>query len=543
MGITTAEPPRPDAHARAPAGPLAVPAPGQVRDQLARILQSRRFAQAERTRRFLQYVVEQALAGKSARLKQYSIATEALGRDAGFDPEADPVVRLEAGKLRRALEIYYLGEGAADPVRISIPKGGYVPVFALAGPAPRAVAVRTEPRGLDARRLVVLRFGTPAEARDCQAMAGFFLDQLTVELARYRDIKVVAPDILLPDAAPAGNPVETAAASEARFVLSGSVRRAGPRLRVTARLHDVEGQAILWSEAWDLDPAQPAQQDATARAAAGAICDVYGVVSHVLSVQSVHAPHLPWTLEDTIHRHRYLARTLTEPVYRLARRDLEIATERAPEHPAVWAGLGHAVFYGNVLGFDDDADWMALVHRHAQRSFELDHKNAFGHVVTALLQLYQQRFDEVFDTCARLEEAAPHAPATQLSLGFFRALAGDWEDGTRGLRDAVAKLVHPPGWAWRVTFLERFRAGDHARALAEANRYHAPEAFTPHLLRAAALAPLGRVEEARAAAAEALRLCPALPAIAGRYFRYLAPCDALARELRAALAQAGLPGR
>src|SRR3954469_2664783 len=112
------------------------PLPDDVRAQLERIIDSVEFAVSERARRFLRYVVDEALAGQGERIKAYTIAVEVLGRDEGFDANADPAVRLEAGRLRRALERYYLVAGQADPVLIAIPKGAYVPVFtARAAPA------------------------------------------------------------------------------------------------------------------------------------------------------------------------------------------------------------------------------------------------------------------------------------------------------------------------------------------------------------------------------------------------------------------------
>jgi hypothetical protein len=76
---------------------------------------------------FLAYVVEESLAGRADRIKAYSIATTVFGRDASFDPQSDPIVRVEAGHLRRALERYYLGAGREDPVEITIPRGVTVP--------------------------------------------------------------------------------------------------------------------------------------------------------------------------------------------------------------------------------------------------------------------------------------------------------------------------------------------------------------------------------------------------------------------------------
>ena len=100
-----------------------------IRATVERIVASPDFAASDRARRFLRYVVEETLSGRSERIKAFSVAVEVFGRDESFDPQNDPVVRIEAGRLRRALEHYYLLSGQDDPVIIDIPKGGYVPTF------------------------------------------------------------------------------------------------------------------------------------------------------------------------------------------------------------------------------------------------------------------------------------------------------------------------------------------------------------------------------------------------------------------------------
>ena len=83
------------------------------------MLSSAEFGATDRLKNILRFVVEEALAGRSERLKGYTIAVEVLGHDpASFDPQSDPVVRMEAGKLRRRLDLCYRGGGGADPVRI-----------------------------------------------------------------------------------------------------------------------------------------------------------------------------------------------------------------------------------------------------------------------------------------------------------------------------------------------------------------------------------------------------------------------------------------
>ena len=115
----------------------------RVRAQLERILASAPFADAERARRFLGFVVERALEGRDGEIKEFVIGVEALGRNTSFDPKSDPIVRVEAGRLRERLRSYYEGEGEADSVSISLPKGRYVPEFSerRLSAAPKRTAV------------------------------------------------------------------------------------------------------------------------------------------------------------------------------------------------------------------------------------------------------------------------------------------------------------------------------------------------------------------------------------------------------------------
>ena len=103
-----------------------------IRDQLERMLANPEFVATDKLRAFLRFVVEQTLAGHADRLKGFTIAMEVFGRSQDFDAARDPVVRVQAGRLRRAIERYYLVAGRDDPVRIDIPKGGYIPVFTAA---------------------------------------------------------------------------------------------------------------------------------------------------------------------------------------------------------------------------------------------------------------------------------------------------------------------------------------------------------------------------------------------------------------------------
>jgi TolB-like protein len=100
-----------------------------IDEQLQKMFLDPFFANSEILRKFLAFIVDQTLAGHANWLKEYTIAVNVLDKSADFKPQDNGIVRIHAGRLRRALHNYYLHNGESDPVKIFIPKGGYVPVF------------------------------------------------------------------------------------------------------------------------------------------------------------------------------------------------------------------------------------------------------------------------------------------------------------------------------------------------------------------------------------------------------------------------------
>jgi hypothetical protein len=101
----------------------------EIQAQLNRILSSKVFARSRRMRRFLEYTVEQSLLNNSTSVKEYTVALCVYDKPASFDPRMDPIVRVEASRLRSKLRDYYEDEGRSDPILISIRKNGYSPTY------------------------------------------------------------------------------------------------------------------------------------------------------------------------------------------------------------------------------------------------------------------------------------------------------------------------------------------------------------------------------------------------------------------------------
>lgn len=122
-----------------------------VRKQLSEILQSESFVRASRMKRFLEFIVEETLAGRAAQLCEYSIGVSVFDRSESFEPGLDPIVRNDARRLRQKLLEYYQGASFRNSGRIliEVPKGSYVPTFSRPRP-------RVETRGVRYRLTVSL---------------------------------------------------------------------------------------------------------------------------------------------------------------------------------------------------------------------------------------------------------------------------------------------------------------------------------------------------------------------------------------------------
>ncbi len=110
-------------------------AAAEIRTELEKVLRSAEFLRRPQLQRFLNFVVEEQLAGRGAQLKEYVLGVGVFGRPADFDPRLDSLVRVEARRLRAALEKYYQDEGRADPIKIELQKGSYLPGFVRPEPA------------------------------------------------------------------------------------------------------------------------------------------------------------------------------------------------------------------------------------------------------------------------------------------------------------------------------------------------------------------------------------------------------------------------
>jgi serine/threonine-protein kinase len=233
------------------------PAPDEVRRALNAIRTSRHLVRSESLIRFLEYVVEQKLAGKEDEIKEATVGVAVFHRGRFFDSRVDPVVRVEARLLRAKLAAYYASEGARDAVRIGLPKGGYVPDFQIVNPVQSTTPSRLSLWRITAAVLVLavaavlgLRFwprpgvasvavlpllnltGDPGNDYLCDGLT----EELTDTLARVPGLRVVARTSAFHFKGKAQDVRGIGAQLGVGHVIEGSVFRTGGQMRVTLQM-------------------------------------------------------------------------------------------------------------------------------------------------------------------------------------------------------------------------------------------------------------------------------------------------------------------
>jgi adenylate cyclase len=531
-----------------PAG--AEPTAAEVRAALERILRSSCFEHAGRASDFLRFVVGQTLAGEGERLKGYTIALQVFGRPADFDAQSDPLVRVEALRLRQRLTEYYAGEGAADVVRLDLPRGGYAVKASYASSEPAAAAQRetappaaqTRSRGsllaahsrlasvaaalllLVAAGVVAMQWEAPApEPRAAADVApesahrtkiavvplenlsntpGY--DRLAASLTEEIMLRLDELDLFViatqakwygPGAA-----LDGVLGAEHSYVLTGSVRDHGGGARITVRIIEAEMGTLIWSAAYD-EPSsieqQPLLQAKVAHDAAAAAAPFGPVFDAELALarRAAHTLELP----DCQTRYRAFRRATDPALFPEAFACFQSLVHRRPELGHAWAGMA-MMYVDEHMFHEGDGQSLQRARAAVETALRLDSSNVLANAALTRVQYYGG--DPEF--AATAEKALALDPRNPEMLGLLGILLAAYGDGVHGIElvDRAHALTPQPRPMFNLGYVFAYlQEGDGCAALPLAQRLDAPKWFIAPMVTAAAAGLCGD----QAAAAEARR--------------------------------------
>ena len=459
----------------------------------------------------MQYVVTETLAGRVDEIKGYTIATRRFGRRDDFDQATDPIVSIQAGKLRRALERYYLVAGTRDPIRIDIPKGTYVPTFhegtgvesrrsEFSGKSPKITLDGSWPT------VLVRPFRNLTGDPEMEFWVLGLATELGLELSRYQDIRV-----MISEPEEDERPVSE---KSARFLIDGNIRRDKSGIKIAVRLIDSATGIQIWGDTRrsDLKAARLiAFQEEVARVVAVKIAGEQGILSQTLSRESKNIPPTDVKTYEAILRYYEYGRTYSEDQFLRALKSLEQASVIEPECGQVWTMLGR--LYANIYSLKLPGFETALekARAYAEKGVQMNPNNQRARAVLAFIRMLS---NEIPAARAETERALALNPNSLLFLegiGYLLTLLGDWERGPELIRKVIKVNPYHSRYIHYALWLDWFRQGDYEQAHLETLNYRQPSIIWDPITRAATFGQLGRYEEGRQAAEELLKLKPEFP--------------------------------
>jgi len=523
------------------------PTEAAIRQHLAKILISPQFVNSPNLRDFLSFIVEKTLAGEAADIKGYTVATQVLGRKADFDPNLDPIVRIQAGRLRRALEQYYVVEGKSDAVVIEVPKGSYVPVFRSVSGQERTDTVIPE---ISKEPILALPSGPSVAVMPLLNLTGdrkqeYFTEglaeELTSELARYQELRVIAYESTRRWK---GKKIDPRAAGQdlgVRFLVEGSIRKDPKTVKINLHVVDTHNGQRVWGEQYCRElkaDSLIALQEEIARQVAARIGSLYGIILQTLSREARRKP--PESLEtyEAFLRFYHHATIMSPQTFAEALSVLEQAVRREPESGFAWSLL--AFLYGQSYSLQlapmDSPLEQALVA--AQKGVALEPGNQITRAALAHVHFFRNERELFLPEAETALALNPNASAIIGFIGWLLALYGEWKQGLAILGKGMELNPHYPGWFHMAPYFSLFLQERCEEAYQEALAFQMPLLFWDPLLRAAALGRLGRRKEGAQALAELLHLRPEFPAagpfLIGCYAKFPYLIDGLLDGLRRA---------
>ncbi len=394
------------------------PNPKLVERYVQKILATLEFPSGGQLVALLRYLVDAELEGKSDRVKGYSIGVDVLGRDSSFDPNSDAIVRVQVGRLRKALNYYYATVGANDRIRIEIPKGAYRAVFTevdageaepARGDAGDEPVDRSTDRvfATDAITVGVMPFMALTGEPDKSAFADALSDSLTTMLARARSLALAPRSSTFQFR----DPTDLRRVGEAlnvRYIVDGTVRQMGKQLRVNVQLIDAVSLRHLWAHQYDrtVEDLFAVQDDLVTHMAAELRMRLYIAAKQAVRNQSDDTYNAwdlfiqsSWTPDERINSLKQELEHVDQ-----ARRALELDPRSGKAHSVLAEKMA---YLANVDPESDTPAKLAEAHSHGRRAIELEPADADVVFNVLVHHWHSGRLDAAISAARRTLELEP----------------------------------------------------------------------------------------------------------------------------------------
>jgi len=512
----------------------------EILEQLNGILSHPEFQATPQQRDFLRFVVTETLEGREHQIKGYTVATQVLGRKPDFDPKSDPAVSIQASRLRKALERYFLVAGGDDPIRIEIPKGTYVPVFhARKSPGSDEAAPQRGHEDFGERdpwpTVLVRPFRNLTGDPEQDYVSAGLASELAIELSRYQDIRVWMHGL--------GGRRESASDNAARFLIEGSVHKDTAGIKVAVHLIDTTTGTQILGDMHRAEAKAPeliAFQEEIARVVAVKVAGEHGIIAEALSSESRDKPPSDLTTHEAILRYYQYDMAVTRDTFLRAFEALEAAVKTEPECGQVWTMLGRLYTANISLEHCDIETPLDKAVAFTEKGVLLNPASQRARTWLAFARMLCNQVPAALAETERALALNPNSLFFLDILGYLLSLLGEWERGPALLRKAIRLNPYYRPYVHYGLWGDFFRREEYEQAYTESLNFRMTGNFWEPLAQAATLGQMGRVEEGRKAVEALLKLKPDFPSRGRVLIGYFTKSDDIFERMVEGLRKVGV---
>jgi TolB-like protein len=482
-----------------------------IREELDRILSNPAFKNSGVLSGFLKFVVDETLAGRHHEIKEYSIGVNVLSRNTNFNPQLDPIVRMHAGRLRRALKEYYYETGKKDEIRIEIPKGNYIPLFYSQKKFENNEIAEKINQARNRPVVAVLPFRNISKDPSRDFFADGLGEQLTTDLSQFHDLSVISYYSSRQAAAKTIDVKEAATLLDAKYIVTGSIQNDKKHLRIQVQLIIVNSGEQLWAKAFEHSNTASGLfeiQNEIVKSILTAIGGYYGVIFRDV----LQAPYTNGVndiaIYDAIFWYYHYQKVYTPEVFHKTINALEAAVKTDPNYALAWAVLAELYMDDKALEFRKIGNPAEEALQYALRAVNIDPNCQHAYQSLAWVYLFLHKRKECLKAVDQCIAINPNSSDMIGGMGFVLMCAGEFERGFELLNDSILHNPYFPWW-FNVGFVFYFlHKKEYQEALHWAEKIERPDLFWDPLLKTAALGHLNSINDAEKNLKLLLQLIP-----------------------------------
>jgi TolB-like protein len=364
--------------------------------------------------------------------------------------------------------------------------------------------------------VAVLPFKYSDSNADLTAVAEGLTEDIVTGLCRFSYLKVISRSLTARYTHESVDLRDTARELGARYVMEGSLRQAGTKIRIAAQLVDASSGASLWAETYDRvfrpETVFELADDVVPRIVS-TVADTQGILPHSMTEALRNRDPETFTPYEALLRSFGHHQRLTPAEHAVARSALERAVQQPPERGDCWAMLSWLYREEYTHGFNLQPDPLGRALAAARRAIDAAPSNHLAHAALASALFFRHEMGAFRASAERSLALNSMDGLTHAYLGFQIAYSGDWERGCALAERAMQLNPHHPGWYWFPLILNAYRQRDYERARDLALKVNMPGFWRTQLMLAVSNAQLGELEAARNAVRELLAIRPDFPVI------------------------------